>query len=79
MHADRAFGEGVNEVVSGLLARAPMALALLRANLRDAEDLGLAAYLDAETERQVVTMSSDGAAEAAAAFLAKRTPRFTGR
>jgi 2-(1,2-epoxy-1,2-dihydrophenyl)acetyl-CoA isomerase len=56
-----------------------MALGLLRANLRDAEDLGLAAYLDAETERQVVTMTSEDAAEAAAAFLAKRTPRFTGR
>lgn len=79
VYAERSFGEGVNEVVSGLLARAPRALALLRANLRDAEDLGLAAYLDAETERQVVTMRTDDAAEAAAAFLAKRPPRFTGR
>lgn len=76
---ERAFGEGVSEVVSGLVARAPLALSLLRRNLRDAEALGLSAYLDAETERQVATMTSDDAAEAAAAFLAKRPPKFRGR
>ncbi len=76
---ERSFGEGVNEVVSSLLGRAPRALELMRENLRDAEDLGLAAYLDAETERQVITSTSEDAAEAAAAFLTKRPPRFTGR
>ena len=76
---ERGFGADVSDLVSSLLSRAPQALELMRANLRDAEDLGLAAYLDVETERQVVTATSSDAAEAAAAFLAKRPPRFTGR
>jgi 2-(1,2-epoxy-1,2-dihydrophenyl)acetyl-CoA isomerase len=65
--------------VRTLAARAPLALTALKENLRDAEHLDLAAYLDVETVRMVGTVATDDAAEATDAFLAKRTPRFLGR
>lgn len=76
---DDGFRAGVEALVASLVARAPQALALGRANLRDAEVLDLPAYLARENERQVTTMTSEDAAEAAVAFLTKRPPVFTGR
>ena len=73
------FSDDVAALVARLAGSAPLALAELTANLRDAEVLDLPAYLDVETARQVRTMSSEDAAEAAAAFFAKRTPTFHGR
>ncbi len=76
---DADYVDGLAGLVATLAARAPIALAALKENLRDAERLDLAAYLDVETERMVGTVATDDAAEATDAFLAKRAPRFLGR
>lgn len=79
VHPAEVFRTEVAELTSSLAAAAPLGLAGMVANLRDAEELSLADYLDLETERQERTMTSADAAEAAAAFFAKRSPVFTGR
>lgn len=79
VHPDAEFRAAVSALAARLAGAAPLALAAITANLRDAEDLDLPAYLDVETHRQVRTITSDDAAEAAAAFFAKRPPVFTGR
>ena len=76
---DDEFRSSAASMAAELAASAPLALADLVANLRDAEELTLPAYLDLETARQIATMTSDDAAEAADAFFAKRTPTFRGR
>jgi 2-(1,2-epoxy-1,2-dihydrophenyl)acetyl-CoA isomerase len=62
-----------------LTAKAPIALARLKANLNDSDRLDLASHLDIESERLVLTGRTHDAAEAAAAFMEKRAPSFTGR
>ena len=79
VYADDTFRGDVASLAQRLAERAPIALSEIVRNLRDAEALDLAAYLDVETDRQVRAMSSEDAAEAAEAFFAKRPPRFTGR
>ena len=76
---DDTYSGELAALVRTLAARAPLALTALKENLRDAEHLDLAAYLDVETVRMVGTVATDDAAEATDAFLAKRTPRFLGR
>jgi 2-(1,2-epoxy-1,2-dihydrophenyl)acetyl-CoA isomerase len=76
---DESFSEGVAELVDELVARAPLALAGMKANLRDAEHLDLAGYLDVETTRQASTVTTEDALEAGTAFFEKREPRFQGR
>jgi len=51
----------------------------MKDNLRDADRMPLADYLDVESERMVATFHTDGAREAARASLERREPVFTGR
>lgn len=62
-----------------LASYAPLALRGAKQNLLDATDLGLDAYADREVARMVTTFHTTDAREAAAAFLERRTPVFTGR
>jgi 2-(1,2-epoxy-1,2-dihydrophenyl)acetyl-CoA isomerase len=51
----------------------------MKENINRAGDVTLQAALDAEATAMVRTMSTDDHKEAAAAFVEKRAPRFTGR
>jgi len=62
-----------------LAQRAPIALRYMKENLNRAGDVSLQAALDAEASAMVRTMGTDDHKEAAAAFVEKRAPRFTGR
>jgi 2-(1,2-epoxy-1,2-dihydrophenyl)acetyl-CoA isomerase len=75
---DDAFASGWREAAAELAARAPLALARLKANLLDAQDLDLDDYLDVETERQARSVLTADAGEAAQAFFEKRPASFTG-
>ena len=66
-------------VATQAAARSPLALAALKANLDDAEDLTLAALLQRESERFVANQDTFDAGEAARAFVEKRAPRFERR
>jgi 2-(1,2-epoxy-1,2-dihydrophenyl)acetyl-CoA isomerase len=61
-----------------LAQRAPIALQYMKANVNRAYDVTLEAALDAEATGMVRTMSTADHREAAAAFVEKRPPRFTG-
>ena len=62
------------------LARGPTAaLGHIKANLNDAEDAVLDAYLAVEALRQCRSLQTEDHKEAALAFVEKRTPRFHGR
>ncbi|MBW3659204.1 MAG: enoyl-CoA hydratase/isomerase family protein [Actinobacteria bacterium] len=73
------FDEKVAEVAGRLAAKAPLALRAVKANLNDADRLSFSEALDREAERHVRCAFTADAAEAAAAFLGKREPRFEGR
>jgi 2-(1,2-epoxy-1,2-dihydrophenyl)acetyl-CoA isomerase len=62
-----------------LAQRAPIALRYMKENINRAGDVTLQEALDAEATAMVRTMSTDDHKEAAAAFVEKRAPRFTGR
>jgi 2-(1,2-epoxy-1,2-dihydrophenyl)acetyl-CoA isomerase len=68
----------VRDVAARLAAKAPLAVAAVKANQNETMDLGFAAMLDRETERHVRTGLTADAQEAAQAFLAKRPPVFRG-
>ena len=57
----------------------PLALARIKQNLNDSEVVDFASALDLEARRQAESAATADCAEAAAAFLDKREPRFTGR
>ena len=66
--------------VAGQLAgAAPLAVAAIKANLRDAAGHDLATHLRVEAERFLATTRTRDAREAVEAFLAKRSPAFEGR
>ena len=69
----------VGERAARLAAKAPLALAGLKANLNDAEHLDVGRHLEIESERLVRTMNTADRVEAGAAFFEKRTPVFRGR
>ena len=69
----------VRSVAEKLLAAAPIALARIKQNLNDAEDVPFSTALDREAERHVRTGESADSAEARNAFFEKRPPKFTGR
>lgn len=62
-----------------LAQRAPIALRYMKENINRAGDVTLQAALDAEATAMVRTMATDDHKEAAAAFVEKRAPKFTGR
>lgn len=62
-----------------LAARAPIATRLMKENLNRALTVDLATALDAEAPNMIRSMSTADHREAAAAFVEKRTPNFTGR
>jgi enoyl-CoA hydratase/carnithine racemase len=93
LSADEAFRLGlVNRVVPSaelddfvgdwarrLAAGPPIALAMTKALLNQSFEVSLAQALDAEGRSQVVNFSTADTAEALAAFIDKREPRFDGR
>ncbi len=62
----------VQELATKLARQSPTAMALAKANLRDALDLDLPAYLRAEVPRMVESARSDDARRAARDFVARR-------
>jgi len=68
----------VDALARKLAAQAPRAMMLLKRNLGDATAPRLADYLRAEVPRMVETARSRDARTAAAAFLDKQQPVFTG-
>jgi 2-(1,2-epoxy-1,2-dihydrophenyl)acetyl-CoA isomerase len=77
--ADDSLPTDVAALAAQLAGGAPAAIRAMKENLRDADRMGLADYLDAESERMVATFHTDDAREAARAFLERRDPVFTGR
>lgn len=61
-----------------IAAAAPKAMSRMKENLNRAATVDLATALEAEAENMVYTMSTADHREAAAAFVEKRTPVFTG-
>ena len=76
---DERLGDEVRERAARLVAKAPLALARLKANLNDADHLDLGPHLEIESERLIRTFDSADCAEAAHAFFERRAPRFQGR
>jgi 2-(1,2-epoxy-1,2-dihydrophenyl)acetyl-CoA isomerase len=62
-----------------LAAKPPVALALAKRAIYDAEDADLSAMLDRELENQLTCFNTEDAEEGLAAFLEKRTPTYHGR
>jgi 2-(1,2-epoxy-1,2-dihydrophenyl)acetyl-CoA isomerase len=75
---DRLLAE-VGARADRLAAKAPLALAGLKANLNDAEHLDIGRHLEVESERLVRAMDTADRVEAGAAFFEKRPPVFRGR
>lgn len=75
---DEGYEEAALNWCHDLARRAPIALQYMKANVNRAYDVTLEAALDAEATGMVRTMSTADHREAAAAFVEKRPPRFTG-
>jgi enoyl-CoA hydratase/carnithine racemase len=76
---DADFDEAALEWCRELAGRAPIAIRLMKENLNRAITCDLATALDAEAANMVRGMTTDDHKEAAAAFVEKRPPEFTGR
>lgn len=77
--ADDGFDDAAMDWCRSLAERAPIALRYMKQNLNRAITCDLETALDAEASAMVRTMSTADHREAAAAFVEKRTPIFTGR
>lgn len=77
--ADDDFAASALRWCQELAQRAPIALRYMKENIHRAHDVSLQTALDAEAAAMVRTMATDDHKEAAAAFVEKRSPRFTGR
>lgn len=76
---DDGFDTAALDWCRNLAARAPIAARLMKENLNRAITCDLATALDAEAANMARGMTTDDHKEAAAAFVEKRLPRFTGR
>ncbi|MDH3642991.1 MAG: enoyl-CoA hydratase-related protein [Gammaproteobacteria bacterium] len=73
---DEAFQDEVATVATRLASASPHALATMKRNFLDAEQMDLGSYIDLETTRHREVMAHDDAKEAFQAFVEKRPPRF---
>jgi 2-(1,2-epoxy-1,2-dihydrophenyl)acetyl-CoA isomerase len=76
---DEGFADAALAFCHDLATRAPIALRYMKENVNRALGTTLAEALDAEAAAMVRTMSTADHREAAAAFVEKRSPTFTGR
>ncbi len=76
---DDGFAEAALAYCDDLAQRAPIALRYMKENVNRAMGATLAEALDAEASAMVRTMSTADHREAAAAFVEKRPPEFSGR
>lgn len=76
---DERLADEVAARAARLVAKAPLALARLKANANDAHNLDLGRHLEIETERMLRCFDTADCAEAAHAFFEKRPPVFHGR
>jgi 2-(1,2-epoxy-1,2-dihydrophenyl)acetyl-CoA isomerase len=76
---DEGFADAALAFCHDLATRAPIALRYMTENVNRALGTTLAEALDAEAAAMVRTMSTADHREAAAAFVEKRSPTFTGR
>lgn len=75
---DENFASAALEWCHDLAGRAPIALRYMKENINRSMDVSLQAALDAEAVAMVRTMATADHREAAAAFVEKRAPRFSG-
>ena len=75
---DDGFDEAALEWCHDLAQRAPIAVRLMKENLNRAITCDLTTALDAEAANMVRGMTTEDHKEAAAAFVEKRSPTFTG-
>ena len=71
--------KAVDEWASRLAAGPPLALSMIKAQLHVGAESSLAQALEYEATCQTVNFNSADTAEAMAAFVQKRDPKFTGR
>jgi 2-(1,2-epoxy-1,2-dihydrophenyl)acetyl-CoA isomerase len=76
---DEGFAEAALAYCHDLATRAPIALRYMKENVNRALGTTLEEALDAEASAMVRTMSTADHREAAAAFVEKRQPNFSGR
>ncbi|MCM2393578.1 enoyl-CoA hydratase/isomerase family protein [Streptomyces albipurpureus] len=72
------FGELTDRVTARLASAAPLAARAMKQNLLAAQTMPLGDFLGAEVDRMVRCFHTEDAREAAAAFLERREPVFTG-
>ena len=77
--ADEGFDAAALEWCRRLADRAPIATRLMKENLNRAITADLATALDAEAPNMIRSMSTADHREAAAAFVEKRAPNFSGQ
>jgi 2-(1,2-epoxy-1,2-dihydrophenyl)acetyl-CoA isomerase len=77
--ADDGFEAAALDYCHLLASRPPIAIRHMKENINRAATTDLAAALDAEAVAMIRTMATDDHREAAAAFVDKRDPVFTGR
>ena len=76
---DATFTDDAMAYCQSLAQRAPIALRYMKENINRANAVSLEAALDAEAVAMSRTMSTADHREAAAAFVEKRPPKFTGK
>jgi 2-(1,2-epoxy-1,2-dihydrophenyl)acetyl-CoA isomerase len=77
--ADDGFDAAALDWCHSLAARAPIAMGYMKENLNRAITCDLETALDAEATNMVLSMGTADHREAAAAFVEKRSPVFTGQ
>ena len=75
----KRFQQQAHEIAQRIAAASPLALKRIKSNLLESDrSLSFSQMLDVEAERHAKTGWHSDAAEAGAAFMEKRTPRFVG-
>lgn len=77
--SDTTFTTDAMDFCQSLAERAPIALRYIKENINRSGAVTLDAALDAEGSAMPRTMATADHREAAAAFVEKRTPKFTGK